>query len=96
MTQGVLIGWIGTALGVGLGLALALNVDVIVPFLERTFGFHIMDSGRLLHVRHAERVHPADVVRIGTAAFILTAAARPCIRRLRARTTQPAEALRYE
>ena len=28
MTQGVLIGWIGTALGVGLGLALALNVDV--------------------------------------------------------------------
>ncbi len=43
MTQGVLIGWIGTALGVGLGLALALNVDVIVPFLESTFGFHIMD-----------------------------------------------------
>src|SRR5882757_9376683 len=43
MTQGVLIGWIGTAIGVGVGLALALNVDVIVPFLESTFGFHIMD-----------------------------------------------------
>src|ERR1700743_1906397 len=43
MTQGVLIGWIGTALGVGLGLALALNVDVIVPFLESTLRFHIMD-----------------------------------------------------
>jgi lipoprotein-releasing system permease protein len=39
MTQGVLIGWIGTALGVALGLALALNVDVIVPFLEQRSAF---------------------------------------------------------
>ena len=27
-----------------LGVLLALNVDVIVPFLERTFGFQIMDA----------------------------------------------------
>ena len=44
MTQGVLIGWVGTALGVALGLGLAFNVGVIVPFLEHTFGFHIMDD----------------------------------------------------
>ena len=56
MTQGVLIGWIGTALGVGLGVALALNVDVIVPFLESTFGFHIMDPDVYLYLRHPERV----------------------------------------
>src|ERR1700738_1180202 len=33
MTQGVLIGWIGTAIGVIAGVALALNVDVVVPFI---------------------------------------------------------------
>src|ERR1700677_3599740 len=95
MTQGVLIGWIGTALGVGLGLALALNVDVIVPFLESTFGFHIMDPDVYYISGLPSEVHPGDVVRIGMAAFILTliATVYPA---LQAARTQPAEALRYE
>ena len=50
MTQGVLIGWIGTALGVALGLALALHVDVVVPFLEHTFGLHIMDDPDVYYI----------------------------------------------
>ncbi len=95
MTQGVLIGWIGTALGVGLGLALALNVDVIVPFLESTFGFHIMDPDVYYVSGIPSELHPPDVVRIAIAAFILTFSAT-IYPALQASRTQPAVALRYE
>jgi lipoprotein-releasing system permease protein len=95
MTQGVLIGWIGTALGVGLGLALALNVDVIVPFLESNFGFHIMDPDVYYLSVIPSELHPPDVVRIAAAALMLTfvATVYPAFQASR---TQPAEALRYE
>ena len=36
-SQGLVIGWVGVALGVVLGVTLALNVDVIMPWLERTY-----------------------------------------------------------
>ena len=95
MTQGVLIGWIGTALGVGLGLALALNVDVIVPFLETNLRFHIMDPDVYYLSAIPSELHPPDVVRIAIAALILTfvATVYPAYQASR---TQPAEALRYE
>jgi lipoprotein-releasing system permease protein len=95
MTQGVLIGWAGTALGVGLGLALALNVDVIVPFLEGTFGFHIMDPDVYYLSGIPSELHPPDVVRIAIAALMLSLAAT-IYPSLQASRTQPAEALRYE
>src|SRR5204862_484782 len=44
ITQGLVIGWLGVALGVVLGLALALHVETIVPFLQRTFRFQILDA----------------------------------------------------
>ncbi len=95
MTQGVLIGWIGAALGVALGLMLACNVDVIVPFLEQTFGFHFMDPDVYYISGLPSEVHAGDVVRIGLAAFILTLVAT-VYPALQAARTQPAEALRYE
>jgi lipoprotein-releasing system permease protein len=95
MTQGLLIGWIGSALGVIFGLALALNVDVIVPFLEQTFGFHIMDPDVYYISGLPSEVHAADVVWIGLMALILTLVAT-VYPALQAARTQPAEALRYE
>jgi lipoprotein-releasing system permease protein len=95
MTQGVLIGWIGTALGVGVGLALALNVDVIVPFLEQNLGFHFMDPDVYYISSLPSEVHPGDVVRIAAAALILTFVAT-IYPALQAARTPPAEALRYE
>ncbi len=95
MTQGVLIGWIGTAIGVALGCGLALHVDVIVPFLEQTFNFHIMDPDVYYISGIPSETHAADVVRIALAALVLTfiATVYPA---LQAARTQPAEALRYD
>jgi lipoprotein-releasing system permease protein len=95
MTQGVLIGWIGTAIGVALGCALALNVDVIVPFLEQNLNFHIMDPDVYYISGIPSEMHLGDVGRISLAALGLTLVAS-IYPALQAAKTQPAEALRYD
>lgn len=95
LTQGVLIGWLGTAIGVALGLGLALNVDVIVPLLEQTFDFHIMDPDVYYVTGIPSETHAGDVLLISMVALVLTFVATiyPALQAMR---TQPAEALRYE
>ncbi|HTV97984.1 MAG TPA: lipoprotein-releasing ABC transporter permease subunit [Steroidobacteraceae bacterium] len=96
MTQGVLIGWIGTAIGVAAGLALALNVDVVVPFIESVLHVHIMDDPQVYYISGLpSETHTADVVRIALAAMLLTVLAT-LYPAFQAAKTQPAEALRYE
>jgi len=95
MTQGLIIGWIGTAAGVALGVATALNVDVIVPFIENLFHFHIMDPDVYYVAGIPSEMHAHDVLLIGLVALILTFVAT-IYPALRAFKTAPAEALRYD
>jgi lipoprotein-releasing system permease protein len=95
VTQGVLIGWVGTALGVIAGVSVALNVDVIMPFIERTFGFYLFDPDVYYFSTLPSELHPADVVRIALAALLLTLVAT-IYPSLQASKTHPADALRYE
>jgi lipoprotein-releasing system permease protein len=91
MTQGVLIGWIGTAIGVALGLVVALNV----PFLEQALDLHIMDPDVYYISAIPSETHSIDVIIIAISALVLTFVAT-IYPALQAAKTQPAEALRYE
>jgi lipoprotein-releasing system permease protein len=95
LTQGLVIGWVGVALGVALGVLLARNVDTIVPFLQSTFGFQIMDPDVYYVTTIPSELHWSNVIWIGAAALLLTGFATiyPAIRAAR---TPPADALRYE
>ncbi len=91
MTQGVLIGWIGTAIGVVLGLAVALHV----PYLEQALDLHIMDPDVYYISTIPSETRSGDVLSIALAALLLTFVAT-IYPALQAAKTQPAEALRYE
>jgi lipoprotein-releasing system permease protein len=95
MTQGVVIGWLGTAIGLLAGITIALNVATLAPFLERTFGFQFMDRDVYYITQIPSDLQTVDVVLIGVVAFLLTVLATiyPAVRAAR---TAPAEALRYE
>jgi lipoprotein-releasing system permease protein len=95
ITQGLVIGWFGVALGVLLGVSTALHVDTIVPLLERTLRFQIMDADVFYLTTIPSEVHWGNVLVIAVAALLLTACAT-LYPALRAARTPPAEALRYE
>jgi lipoprotein-releasing system permease protein len=95
MTQGLVIGWLGVALGLIVGLGVALNIDTIVPFLEQTFHFQIFDSDVYDMPTIPSDVRWPSVIIISVSALLLTGFATiyPAVRASR---TAPAEALRYE
>ena len=95
LTQGTLIGWIGTAAGVALGLALAHNAGAVAGAVERAFGFHVFDPTVYYITSIPSEVRAGDVAGVAVSALLLTlvAAVYPAFR---ASQTQPAEALRYE
>jgi lipoprotein-releasing system permease protein len=95
IVQGAVIGLVGALLGVGLGLLLAYNVDVVVPWLERTFNFQIMPGDVFYVTALPSEVQLFDVVFVPVAAFALAILATFYPAR-RAAAIAPASALRYD
>jgi lipoprotein-releasing system permease protein len=95
MVQGVVIGLVGTLLGVAAGIVIALNIDAIVPAIERLFHFQILSREVYYISELPSDLHWVDVV--WTAAISLglsfVATLYPSWRAAR---VNPAEALRYE
>jgi len=95
IVQGTWIGLVGTLLGVLGGVLLALNVEGIIGWFERQFGFDFIDPSVYYISKLPSDLHWEDVGSIGTLAFVLTLLAT-LYPAWRAARVQPAEALRYE
>jgi lipoprotein-releasing system permease protein len=95
VVQGAAIGLAGALLGVGLGLSLAYNIDVVVPWLEQTFGFQIMPGDVYYVTALPSEVQLFDVIAVPVAAFALAILATLYPAR-RAAAILPASALRYD
>jgi lipoprotein-releasing system permease protein len=95
MVQGVIIGVLGTLLGVAGGIALALNIDVVVPFLERLLKMQFLSKEVYFINELPSDLHAADVIAITSVALVLSLIAT-LYPSWRASRVRPAEALRYE
>jgi lipoprotein-releasing system permease protein len=95
IVQGAVIGLMGALLGVIFGLTLAYNVDVIVPWLETTFGFQIMPGDVYYVTALPSEVQLFDVIAVPVAACALAVLATIYPAR-RAAAIAPASALRYD
>ena len=95
MTQGSVIGLLGTTLGIGLGLLAAANVTSIAAGLERVTGVTLVDPRVYFIAELPSEIRTGDVVLIACVALALgmLATLYPAWRAAR---THPAESLRHE
>jgi lipoprotein-releasing system permease protein len=95
VVQGALIGVIGSLVGVVLGVLLALNIDVVVPFLERTFSIQFLAKDVYYISELPSDLHWSDVAVIAITSMVLSLVAT-LYPSYRASRVNPAQALRYE
>ncbi|HYR36898.1 MAG TPA: lipoprotein-releasing ABC transporter permease subunit [Burkholderiales bacterium] len=95
VVQGMLIGVIGTVVGVALGIVTALNIDVIVPAIESVLGFKFLSKDVYLIPELPSDLQSGDVIAITLMALALSFVATLYPSWSAARVN-PAEALRYE
>ncbi len=95
MTQGSIIGVVGTAAGVALGLLLAANITTIVTALEQLIGITLVDPRVYFISELPADVRSRDVLVIAGVALALGVLAT-LYPAWRAAKTQPAESLRQE
>ena len=95
ISQGMLIGIVGTLLGVVSGVLTAQNIESIVPALESLLGIKFLAPDIYLISDLPSEMRWADVMVTATISFSLTVLAT-IYPAWRASRVQPAEALRYE
>ena len=95
IVQGMLIGLIGTLLGMVGGVLLADNVETLVPAIEHLFNTKFLSPDVYYISEVPSDMRWSDVGLITLVAFLMSVAAT-IYPAWRASRTQPAEALRYE
>ncbi|VAW44696.1 Lipoprotein releasing system transmembrane protein LolC/LolE [hydrothermal vent metagenome] len=93
--QGLVIGVLGSLMGLAGGLSLAFNIDVIIPFIETILGIEFFPADVYYISSVPSKVEWSDVWSVTGLAFVLTLFATLYPAR-KAAKLQPAEALRYE
>jgi len=91
----MVIGVIGTLIGVALGVVTALNIDVIVPAIENALGMKFLSKDVYLIPDLPSDLQAADVTAVALMALALSFVAT-IYPSWRAARVNPAEALRYE
>jgi len=95
VTQGTIVGVLGTIAGVVLGMLMALNLEVIVGFFESALDIKFLAADVYFISDLPSELRYADVVRIAGIALALALASTLYPAWVAARTA-PAEALRYD
>ena len=95
VTQGAVIGIVGTTFGVLFGVLLSLNLESIVAFLESAFGIKFLAADVYFISDLPAQLKTGDVIRIASIALGLALLSTLYPAWMAARTA-PAEALRYD
>jgi lipoprotein-releasing system permease protein len=95
VTQGTIVGVIGTLAGVALGVLAAVNLESIVGFLESAFGMKFLAADVYFISDLPSELDWSDVWRIASIALVLALVSTLYPAWMAARTA-PAEALRYD
>ena len=95
IVQGVIIGLVGSVLGVAGGILLTLNIDTVVPFIEKVVGMHFLSKEVYFITELPSDLQCNDVLIVAGSSFLISLLAT-IYPSWRASKVQPAEALRYE
>ncbi|MGA0002440.1 MAG: FtsX-like permease family protein, partial [Steroidobacteraceae bacterium] len=93
--QGLIIGWLGTGLGVLAGVILAHGLPDLAAWLEALFGFQVFDAEVYYITRIPSKLEGGDVLLVAVGALVATSLATWYPAR-RAAVVEPAEALRHD
>lgn len=95
VTQGSIVGIVGTLMGVVAGVLIALNLESIVGFFEAVFGIKFLAADVYFISDLPSELQYGDVVRIALIALVLALVSTLYPAWIAAKTA-PAEALRYD